>query len=204
MKMLAQGAEAKLYLSEYLGKKCIVKVRQNKAYREKALDRKIITERLRAECNLVSRAKSAGVRTPLIYKVDIEGCAITFEFLEGTRLKEGLLMAGSEKAGMLCAEFGKTVAKLHSAGIVHFDLTTSNAIMHNGKIALLDFGLGEVSARIEDMAVDILALKRTFMATHYRHAEGWRELEEAYSANFQNGHAALRQVAEIEARARYY
>jgi len=47
--LLRQGAEAKLYLGEYLGQRAIVKERFAKKYRLPELDVRLTRERLRAE-----------------------------------------------------------------------------------------------------------------------------------------------------------
>ena len=205
MKLLGRGAEARIFASAYLGRKCVVKVRDAKAYREKSLDGKITRERLRAECGLLARAKKAGVRTPVVWKVDLKGGAITTEHVEGRTLKEELLRgAPSKEAGRLCAEMGGEIAKLHSSGIVHGDLTTGNIIMHKGGLVFLDFGMGEVSRKLEAKAVDLLALKKTFAATHFNIMEKWGEVEKGYLEGFAGGKAVLGQMRAVEARARYY
>lgn len=202
MKLLKQGAEAKIFVSEYLGEKCVFKVREPKPYREKALDKKIIVERMRSEANLLSRAKGAGVRTPLIKKIDLRRREIVTEFISGKTLKEELQRG--KGAGKLCAGLGAEIAKLHSADIVHGDLTTSNVVVRRGKLVFLDFGLGAVSHKIEDKAVDLLCLKKMFAATHFGIFEKWETVTAAYTRGFANGKAVLGRMKAVEARARYY
>ncbi len=173
MKLLKQGAEALLFESEYLGRKAVVKVRERKKYRENSLDEKILSERMRAECNLLSRAKKAGIRTPAIWKIDTKGLAITSEFIEGETLLEEL--SKTKKAKKFCAEAGKIIGKLHANNIVHGDLTTSNILLHKNSLVFLDFGLGSISSKIEDFAVDLLAFKKTFAATHYKIIREWKK-----------------------------
>lgn len=203
MRLLKEGAEARLYQTHYLGKKVVTKQRQRKAYREKSLDDAILMERIRSECNLLSHAKKAGIRTPAVRKIDLKAREITVEFIEGKTLKEELL-GKKTKAKALCEQAGTIVGKLHKAGLVHGDLTTSNFILHNKVLVLLDFGLGEISQKLEDRAVDILAFKKTFLATHYSIQQHWNALERAYLRAFSGGKAVLSHLKEVEARARYY
>ncbi len=203
MKLLVQGAEALVYSDAYLGKKCIVKLREPKNYREKSLDLQILKQRMRSECTMLSRAKKAGVRTPVIWKIDFAKLAITLEFISGRTLKQELLGKNSQ-ADMLCSKLGEEIAKLHSADLVHGDLTTSNIILHNKGLVFLDFGLGEISSKIESKAVDLLALKKTFAATHFKIMGKWLKVEKSYAQFFEGGKGVLSQMAQVEARARYY
>src|SRR3989344_3583509 len=165
MELLKQGAEAKLFKSTYLGRESVVKVREKKKYREAVLDERILKERIRTECGLLSRAKNS---------------------LE------------------LCKEAGKIIGKMHSQNLIHGDLTTSNILLHNKVLVFLDFGLGGVSSKIEDKAVDVLVFKKTFMATHYKLEKGWSTVEKAYSKAFSQGSKVLEHLKEVEARARYF
>jgi TP53 regulating kinase-like protein len=62
---------------------------------------------------------------------------------------------------------GSILAKLHSNGVVHGDLTTSNMmIQENGALVLIDFGLAHISSNPEDLAVDLYVLERALLSTH--------------------------------------
>ena len=203
MKLLKQGAEAKLFISEYLGKKCMVKVREHKSYREKSLDERILKGRMRSEAALLSRAKKAGIRTPVIQKIDTGNFSITCEFIEGKTLREEL-QEGSRNAKARCKSLGALVAKLHSNGIIHGDLTTSNIIVHRGRLVCLDFVLGDFSAKPEDKAVDLLCLKKMFLSTHFAFLECWKDVEQGYCRNYAGGKRVIGQMAAVESRARDY
>lgn len=77
------------------------------------------------------------------------------------------------------------IGLLHSGDCIHGDLTTSNMMLRQSKISLvdkpivvedfivdlgtlymIDFGLSSVSSKIEDKAVDLYVLKRAFISTH--------------------------------------
>jgi Kae1-associated kinase Bud32 len=60
---------------------------------------------------------------------------------------------------------------MHDAAVVHGDLTTSNILIRFSEeqkfdIVLIDFGLSAVQPNIEDKAVDLYVLERTFISTH--------------------------------------
>jgi TP53 regulating kinase-like protein len=72
------------------------------------------------------------------------------------------------------------VKKLHGVGIIHGDLTTSNMIYANGDIYLLDFGLGALTATVEDKAVDLFLFEKAFIATHPHLEEKFKRVLEEY------------------------
>jgi len=79
--LLRQGAEAKLYLGNYLGQRAIIKERFPKKYRLPELDVRLTRERLRAEARSLVKCKTLGIKTPILYHVD-QSC-IVMEYLEG-------------------------------------------------------------------------------------------------------------------------
>ena len=95
---------------------------------------------------MIAASRRAGVPTPIIR--DITPDSITMELVEGDLLKYCLTEENVREAGRM-------VGKLHSAGIVHGDLTTSNMIMREKRCVLIDFGLSQVSSEIETRGVDI-------------------------------------------------
>ena len=200
MESFKQGAEAVLKKTSYLGMDSVLKERQQKKYRHAKLDEKIRKERTGLEARLINRAKTAGVRTPAIYSIDRKGTAILMEFVEGRRMKEALNRKNHKE---LLKELGKNIAALHNNSIIHGDLTTSNIILHNKKLVFVDFGLGYNSSKNEDKATDLLVFKKTFNATHFAIANGWRELLRAYVANADGGGEIAEKIPEIEAKTRY-
>ncbi|MDD1677289.1 MAG: bifunctional N(6)-L-threonylcarbamoyladenine synthase/serine/threonine protein kinase, partial [Methanomicrobiales archaeon] len=108
-----RGAEAVVEIRE----NDVVKSRRSKAYRMPTLDHRLIAERTRAEARLIAQARRSGVPTPIIH--DITENTIVMERIQGDLLKHAL-------APQAVREAGKMVGRLHSAGIIHGDLTTSN------------------------------------------------------------------------------
>jgi len=200
MEVLKQGAEAVLKKTTYLGVDAVLKERIPKKYRHAALDDKIRKERTSLEARLISRAKKIGVRTPVIYSIDKKGTAILMEFVDGARMKEALNERNHKE---FLKELGKKIAVLHNNSVIHGDLTTSNIIIHNKKMAFVDFGLGHISQKTEDKATDLLVFKKTFQATHFNIANGWEELLDAYVALADGGKEIVAKIPEIEAKTRY-
>ena len=81
MSVLAQGAEAIIRMDTWHGREVVVKERVKKAYRSAILDKRLRNSRVKAEAQLMSQARKAGVMTPLIYDIDLDSSSITMEFL---------------------------------------------------------------------------------------------------------------------------
>ena len=128
-KLLKKGAEASLFFADWHQRKVIIKVRIPKKYRPKELDDQIRSYRTVHEPQLMHEAKAAGVSTPLIYMVNVPESSITMEYIEGQKIKQLLNKVSKAKRHDLCVKIGESIAKLHSHGLIHGDLTTSNMIL---------------------------------------------------------------------------
>ncbi|WP_456368333.1 Kae1-associated kinase Bud32 [Thermococcus sp.] len=214
MKLIAQGAEAKIYEAEFeeifgvplLKERVIVKHRIAKRYRIREIDFKLRKERTVREAKILHRAKVFGVNCPHVYEVNLRDMKLVMEFIEGDRLKELLERIPMEERLKLCREVGRQLAKLHKAGIVHGDLTTSNMILRDGKVYLIDFGLADFDSTLEARGVDLHLLKRAMESTHYKWFErGFEAVLEGYAEIM--GEEARRdierKIEEIESRGRY-
>lgn len=215
MELIKQGAEAKIYLGnfdEYFGanllpgEKIVVKHRIPKRYRIGEIDERLRKERTVREARVLHRAKAFGVNCPHVYEVNIKDMTIVMEFIAGNRLKEYLESVPMEERMELCREIGRQVARLHKAGIVHGDLTTSNMILRGGKVYLIDFGLADFDPTQEARGVDLHLLRRAMESTHYRWFErGFEAVLEGYAEVL--GENARREIEEkleeIESRGRY-
>ena len=171
-KLLKKGAEASLFLTNWHGRKVIIKERSPKRYRPAELDSKIRFYRTVHEPQLIHEAKKVGISTPAIYLVDMKNAAITMEFVEGKQMKRVLPNVSRKEKQDLCTRIGVLIGKMHRHGIIHGDLTTSNMILGvKDKIFLVDFGLGEKNKELEARGVDLHLLKRSLQSTHYQFAE---------------------------------
>lgn len=199
MKIVYRGAEATLYQTYWLDQKALVKERVPKPYRHPTLDQAIRHQRTKQEAVLVHQAKKAGVRTPLLFKIDKTNDQLWMEWIPGKNLKQFL----NPRTISWCTKAGKQTAQLHAAGIIHGDLTTSNWIVNKRELVLVDFGLGFFSNELEDQAVDVLNFKKTFIATHYRIPNGLQLFLAAYEKTYSRGSQVIKRIQQIEQRARY-
>ncbi len=151
------------------------------------------------------------------------------EFVDGKKLSENLDELSEKDAEKVCVKIGENVAKLHDAGIIHGDLTTSNMIHVNDyrkdvkkssfniqissgqtngnksgfRIFFIDFGLGSISHKIEDKAVDLHLLKEALEARHF---ENWKILFESVLKGYEiskNSGKVIEQFKKVEQRGRY-
>jgi N6-L-threonylcarbamoyladenine synthase/protein kinase Bud32 len=186
----ARGAEAVVEL----GGSLVVKRRIGKRYRNAALDRRLITERTRAEARLIATARRAGVATPVIK--DITADTIVMERVMGDLLKYVTTPANITRAG-------EAVGRLHGVGIVHGDLTTSNMIVRNGQCVLIDFGLATVSSELEARGVDLHVFFQTLESTTENFEELRAAFIEGYAGAFAGAEETVEREHEVELRGRY-
>ena len=199
---IIRGAEATISPGEFLGRRALVKTRPVKAYRHPDLDSHIRSVRTRNEARIIHEARLAGVRTPCIYDIDMKECSITMELLEGEPVKK-VLEEHPESAVEICRKIGRTVARMHSAGICHGDLTTSNMILSGGEVCLIDFSMGCTRADTEDIGVDLRLLERAFASAHIELKEAFDAMMEEYYANVPDPKQIRKKVEDIRNRGRY-
>jgi len=188
--IIASGAEAVIALEG----NTIIKTRIEKRYRLKEIDESIRRERTKNEARLISEARRCGVPTPIIR--DVTDFEIRMEYIEGTALKNIVNPSLSEQTG-------KLIGRLHTCGIIHGDLTTSNILYMDGKLFLIDFGLAYLDKTLEARGVDIHVLFQTFESTHENHEEIIEAFKKGYAMTFQDARKVFERVAEIESRGRY-
>lgn len=202
--IIARGAEAVLYRKKIDNQEALVKERIRKSYRLAEIDSELRLQRTRREARLLSEARRCGVVTPKVFSVHEKGCKIIMEFIKGKRLKELFNDASEKDAEDIAKKVGAQIGVMHSGGIVHGDLTTSNMILSEGKICFIDFGLGEFSQRIEDFATDLSVLKEAIKSTHFRRLDVlWKSVEKGYKSSNTNAEAVFRRMEAIEKRGRY-
>ncbi len=189
MEKIAQGAEAIIYKT----KSDVIKDRIKKGYRLPEIDNSLRTKRTKHEAELLNRAARAGVNVPSVLK--IEKTKIHLAFINGVKVRDFLNKSNCEE---VCEAIGSDVAKLHSANVVHGDLTTSN-IIWNEKPYFIDFGLSQFSEKIEDKAVDIHLFKECLKASHF---DIYRQCWDAFKEGYGN-EDVLKQLEKVEARGRY-
>jgi len=206
MRLIAKGAEADLWLDpDWNGVKALIKRRVRKMYRHPELDATIRRSRTIHEADIIHRAKEAGVPTPLLYQVDPEGATIVMQYVEGDRVRDIVDGLDLEERTELFRTIGLQAGRLHGAGLIHGDLTTSNIIRAGNAVVFIDFGLAEVSREAEKRGVDLHLMRRMLTSTHFTYAE---ELFAAFEAGYRSAmgpeaDGALSRMGEIERRGRY-
>jgi N6-L-threonylcarbamoyladenine synthase/protein kinase Bud32 len=173
------------------------KHRVAKHYRVHALDKRLIAERTRAEARIISSARKNGVPTPIMS--DITADTIVMEQVNGTLLTQNLTESAVYRAG-------RVIGKLHSSGIIHGDLTTSNIILreNDGVCVLIDFGLAQVNSDLEQRGVDVHVLFQTLESTAPDCAGLLKNAFAAgYAETFAEAADVITREHEIELRGRY-
>jgi len=199
LKPLSSGAEAIIYLD---GNK-VVKQRVSKSYRIAELDKKIIKQRTKSETKILTKIREI-ISVPKIYPSKEED-KIIMDYIEGDKLSKTLDNYSKPKQERVMLDLGKIIGRLHQFHIIHGDLTTSNMILKNNKIFLIDFGLGFQNGQYEDKGVDIHLLKQALEAKHFK---SWKNL----FAKFEQGYKIIEpkeaakvfeRMKAIEKRGRY-
>jgi TP53 regulating kinase-like protein len=136
-RLLKQGAEGRVFLSDFLSRPCVVKQRFVKSYRHPSLDLSLTRSRLTAECRSLVKVRKAGVDAPCVYYVGEEERLIVMERIDGVTVRDWMQAhdsRGGEEAEVaeMMRAIGRAVAAVHSAGVIHGDLTTSNILLRDG------------------------------------------------------------------------
>jgi len=187
---IGRGAEAVITLEDGV----VRKWRLPKSYRLPALDERIRQERTIREARITSDARRHGVQTPII--CDVSRFELKMEHIKGDKLKDVISPELSRKVGEM-------VGKLHKGGIIHGDLTTSNMILVDGEICLIDFGLSFYERSVEAQGVDVHVYFQTLESTHDRPEELIEAFRAGYIQVYHGGESVLERVKEIKARGRY-
>ena len=194
-KLIAQGAEAKLFLED--GK--ILKERFAKTYRIQEIDNKLRGFRTRRESKILQKLQAINFPAPKLIKSDDKENLI-IEKIDGKLIKDVLEKGNCRK---LCSEIGEKIAILHNNLIIHGDLTTSNMIL-NKEIYFIDFGLSFFSEKSEDKAVDLHLLKEGLESKHYRiWEECFKCALNAYKKEAKKADETLKRLEAVEKRGRY-
>src|SRR3989475_11983622 len=91
---------------------------------------------------------------------------------------------------------GQIIGRLHRAGIIHGDLTTSNMIVRDGQSVMIDFSLGGKDDGGEAGGVDLHLLKEGLGSAHARAASYYRGAVRGYRRTM--GKAPDEGMAKVE------
>lgn len=193
--IISQGAEAKIFLEEGV----VLKDRVKKSYRLDFLDEKIRKSRTKREAKLLERAGEL-INVPKVLRA--EKFQIKIEYIDGERLSETLNLKSEEEQFEIMEKIGEQIAKIHEKNIIHGDLTTSNTLLKDGEVFIIDFGLGFISSRIEDKAVDLHLIKQALEAKHFQnHEKLFNEFLKKYK--YAESKDVLERLKKVESRGRY-
>lgn len=170
---------------------------------------------------------------PGVYCVDEAGGWLLLEWIAGAPVRVGvnawlgnkveeevLARASNGELVDLMRRVGAAVGKLHTACVVHGDLTTSNMMLRprprredekeggdasgvlDGEIVIIDFGLASQGTHEEERAVDLYVLERAFLSTHPRAEKLFGEVLEGYKTAFKGSKSVLRKLEDVRMRGR--
>lgn len=220
VEVIKQGAEAKLFISEFNGQPCLVKERFQKKYRHPDLDTQLTKERMRAESKAISRCTAAGILTPKVFHMDLNERKIYMEYLSQSITAKAYIndmipsLADTEqseaKLNELAKRIGNVVGKMHANNIIHGDLTTSNILLNpktedfaEYDLVTIDFGLANYGQSGEQKGVDLYVLERALLSTHSSVPTLFNTILDAYKeVNAKDSIAVLQKFEEIRARGR--
>lgn len=193
--IIAQGAEAVIRKE---GDK-IIKERPVKGYRVAELDRKLRKSRTRREAKVLEKLAGLAIPAPHLFAVNDKDMIIEMEFIDGDKLRDVL------ESGVVgfSLQMGKLIGKLHSHDIIHADLTTSNMIVRDGSVVLIDFGLSFFSKKEEDKAVDLNLLHRALESKHFKVFEQcWEKVLESYCKTYADSDIVIERLKKVQMRGR--
>ena len=202
MKLIKKGAEADIYQSTWNNNNAIFKIRKIKNYRNSLLDSKIRKQRTLKESQILSQVKSFGIPTPLVYFVNLKKSLIIMQEIPGKPVND----LPESKIVELSKEIGKLVGMLHKNGVMHGDLTTSNFILFQNTVYVIDFGLSQNSIKSEDHAVDLRLIKEILNSAHAKIMKSsWTNFLIGYKSIVGNTNyiKITNLVLDIESRGRY-
>ncbi len=235
-RIIARGAEA-VIIQEGNN---IIKTRVSKGYRLLILDEKLRKLRTRSEAKLLEKAGQLIPVPKLISSINNKSSSqvkqraglsnsytLEIQHIAGKKLSDNLEKLNYNS---ICRQIGSSLAKLHDAGIIHGDLTTSNLIyvpksqhihkkpfhdnynnsknkqlktIQEGKVYFIDFGLGFHSNRIEDKAVDLHLIKEALEAKHSKiYEKAFKAILEGYKSS-KEYNKTIKQLEKVEKRGRY-
>lgn len=210
--LVKQGAEARVYKTQFYNKNTIVKERFSKSYRHPSLDEKLTHRRTNQEVRSILRCRKAGICTPAVYFVDYSSHRIFMEEIPDSvtardhinNLLQLSAEAAEQKLQTLAQNIGNTLAEMHNVDCIHGDLTTSNILLKKGfeKIVVIDFGLSFISGLTEDKGVDLYVLERAFLSTHPNTEHIFQIVLESYKKRAKKTEEIIKKLDEVRLRGR--
>lgn len=232
---------------------CAIKYRPVKTWRHPTLDQRLTRHRILSEARTLVKCRRDGISVPAVLALDWEGTDVEgqpgrkgggwmmVEWVQGATVRssidgwlkpyKGTAPGEKEKVKTeyaselveLMAKIGREIGKMHTKGVIHGDLTTSNIMLRSGtkvlsngqaagseqtkpaldgQVVLIDFGLAVQSSQDEDRAVDLYVLERAFGSTHPNTEDLFDELLKAYGQTSKGAKVVLKRLDEVRMRGR--
>ncbi|XP_007439956.1 EKC/KEOPS complex subunit TP53RK [Python bivittatus] len=212
LQLIQQGAEARLYRGQFLGRPTVMKLRFPKRYRHPTLDERLSHKRTAQEARSLLRCRRAGISAPVVYFVDYVANCIYLEDVVGSLTVRDYIISqqqsgeGTSSLILLAEKIGEILARMHDEDLVHGDLTTSNMLLRppveNLELMLVDFGLSFISTLPEDKGVDLYVLEKAFLSTHPNTEALFEALLKKYSAASKKSIPVIKKLDEVRLRGR--
>jgi Kae1-associated kinase Bud32 len=192
--IIGRGAEAVIYRDS----DTVTKDRVSKGYRHPVIDTNLRKSRTRREAKILDKLKKINFPGPHLIDFSDTSMKINMGFIEGTKLRDSI----NSNYLVYSEEIGRLLGILHSNGIIHSDLTTSNMILKD-KIHFIDFGLSFFSDKAEDRAVDLHLLDRALESKHYQiHKQCMHFVIKGYKETCKDSEEVLKRLEKVQTRGR--
>lgn len=200
---IKRGAEASIWRMTFLGRPCVAKVAEPKLWRVEQLDKRLRSERIQNEARSNLKCLRLGIPVAPIVFVDELSTTLVLEEMNGGSVKQYIYDHENDDSVIaIMKEIGAVVAKLHDNNIIHSDLTTSNLMLHNGQVRVIDFGLSFISTMPEDMAVDLYVLERAFKSSHPGKEHLIDVILESYQNTTTRAQCVMKRLKKVRSRGR--
>lgn|SRR3989344_491293 len=189
--ILGHGAESIVELRD--GN--VIKIRPKKSYRLPVIDDLLRKTRTRREAKVLLKLQNI-VSVPKLISADDVTMTLVMEHIKGEKLVDVFNVSHTEK-------IGKMIGLVHQQDIIHGDLTTSNIMLRDKDLVLIDFGLSFFSERMEDKAVDLHLLFEAIKSKHYQYYDKARLcILSSYRETYSGADAVLLRLQKVELRGR--
>nr|XP_013044542.2 EKC/KEOPS complex subunit TP53RK [Anser cygnoides] len=212
LRLVQQGAEARVYRGRFLGRAAVVKLRFPKRYRHPALEERLSRRRTAQEARSLLRCRRAGIPAPVVYFVDYVTNCIYLEDIVGSITVQdhinSIQDSGNDTSSLLnlAEKMGELLARMHDEDLIHGDLTTSNVLLRPPTekldLVLIDFGLSFISGLPEDKGVDLYVLEKAFLSTHPNTETLFKALLKTYAATSKKSGPVMKRLDEVRLRGR--
>ncbi len=198
MKIIGEGAEAKIYQGRFLGFDTIVKDRIKKRYRIDLIDNALRKQRTKREAKILYMAATNGLMVPSVLFVG--DTTLIIKKIDGVGLHEIINenTIGESKYRDLLFLAGRYAGIMHNLNIAHGDYTPANMMLDkSNRLWIIDFGLSEITSSIEEKALDLLLMKRAIPKSLFEN------FLKGYRTECKDADKTIARLAEIEKRGRY-